>query len=109
MESYLHKSGVTVANPPVNFGCNGVFVGADLAKSAADELVLASLCDGDPVFTWYRIRDSRVQATGWAAPDALAGDVKGLDAFTKPYGTLGTAFDVAPGDTGGRGYLYSVD
>ena len=53
------------------------------------------------------IRGGTVVDGSGGAP--YVGDVKGLDAFTKPYGTLGTAFDVAPGDTGGRGYLYSVD
>jgi len=109
LELFLHKKGITVLEPPIEFGCNLVGVsGANLSKGDVDMTVSTSRCDGDVIVTWYRIRDGRVQSTGWASPEAGVGDTKGLDTFDKPYsGYQGSMFDVAPGESG-RFYLYPM-
>lgn len=93
-------TGKKLVPTPITYGCEQVSVlGADPSTTSADLLVVTSLCDGDPVSTWFRIRDGKVSSTGWAAYDAGVGDVKGLDKFLKPYaGRRATAFMISPAD-----------
>lgn len=87
---------------PISADCEGISVlGADFARGDADLVVGASLCDGDPISTWYRIRSGGVVSTGWASVDAGIGDVDGVKAFLAPYSQRRASwFVVVPGANG---------
>ncbi len=100
LEGFLRRNNLQVTSGNIEVGCEALGVlGADLAAGDVDLYDGASLCDGDPITTYFSIRGAKIVRTDWAAIDAGIGNVAGWKDFAKPYGQRHAAvFDLSPGD-----------
>lgn len=100
LADFLRARHLDIVTTPIDTGCEHLVVyGADLAAGNVDLVHAQSLCDGDAVQDFYRIRGGRVVAHGEVVLEIPMGDMDAWRAFVKPYGRRSpAAYDIEPGD-----------